>query len=224
VWEIDGSKVWRLGRMVTLPKKRDDQPRSKQQKALEHSRASYDIAGFCPLASRGEYALQGDDKGQAEKRHHVVVRLTAAGDRRTERAHRHVFPGYGRRIYVSEPFLSAGPDVVRRTGIGGGEVGCGLSGVAMGGYFRLQQCDCLLAADLAQVAQAQARALAGLHGRGALEVGQREVALAVAAVYGTEKGKQRRVLANRQELAIAQGPALGGKVSREDSDFSYEWI
>jgi hypothetical protein len=32
----------------------------------------------------------------------------------------------------------------------------------MGGHFRLQQCDCLFTADLAQIAQAQARPLAGL--------------------------------------------------------------
>ena len=67
--------------------------RGKQQKALEHSRAFYDIAGFRPLASRREYSLQGDDKGQAEKRHHVVVRLIAAGDRGGERAHGHGIGG-----------------------------------------------------------------------------------------------------------------------------------
>jgi hypothetical protein len=58
----------------------------------------------------------------------------------------------------------------------------------------------------------------------ALEVGQREVRLAVAAVRGAEEGEQGGVLRQRQELPVAPGPALGGEVEGEDADFRDERI
>ena len=60
--------------------------------------------------------------------------------------------------------------------------------------FRLQQGYGLFATDLAQIAQRKAGALPLLHGRRALQVGQSEVAFAVAAVCGTEQGEERGVL------------------------------
>src|SRR5690348_957736 len=85
------------------------------------------------------HPLQRDDECQGKEWRHIVMRQLTASYGGAQRVHLHVLPGHRRRIYVSEPFLSAGPDVVRRPGIGAGEVGCGLSSVAMGGHFRLQQ-------------------------------------------------------------------------------------
>ena len=52
------------------------------------------------------------------------------------------------------------------------------------------------------------------------EVGQREVGLAVAAVRGAEQREQRLVLVDRQELAVAERPALGREVEADDLDFA----
>src|SRR5262244_3888567 len=82
----------------------------------------------------------------------------------------------------------------------------------------------LFASGFAQITQTQARALACLHGRVTLEVRQSEVARAVATVGGAQQGKQRRVLADRQELTIAEGPTFGSKSSCKNSDFGNKWI
>ena len=79
-------------------------------------------------------------------------------------------------------------------------------------------------AGLAQVVEREAGTLAGLHRRPALEVGQGEVALAVAAVGGAQQREQRGVLRDRQQLAVAPGPAPRREVERENSDFSDKWI
>jgi hypothetical protein len=176
------------------------------------------------LASRREHSLQCNDECEAQEGHHVVVGQITAGDGGAKRAHLHVLPGHGRRVYVSEPFLPAGPDVVRRTGVGVGEVGCGLSSVAMGGHFRLQQRDRLLAAGFTQVAQAQARTLSRLHGSATLEIRKGEVALAIAAVGGAQQREEGGILADGHELAIALRPARGSKIPGKNSDFGYKWI
>jgi hypothetical protein len=82
----------------------------------------------------------------------------------------------------------------------------------------------LAAARLAEIVQGQTRPLAGMHRRTALQVRQREVALAIAAVGGAQQREERRVLRDRQQLAIALGPALGREVEREDADFRNERI
>src|SRR5690348_8804984 len=91
-------------------------------------------------------------------------------------------------------------------------------------HFRLKQCYGLFAAQFAEIAQAQSWALSGLHGRGALKIWQSKSALAVATIGGAQKSEERRVLADRHQLAIAKGPACGSKVERKDSYFSYELI
>jgi len=92
------------------------------------------------------------------------------------------------------------------------------------GHFRLKQGHVLFAALLTQEARAQAGALALLHGCGALEVWQGKVALAIAAVSCAQKREQSCVLADGQELAIAQRPADGSKVKRENPDLSYKLV
>src|ERR1700681_4532951 len=91
-------------------------------------------------------------------------------------------------------------------------------------HFGRQQRYVLLPTGFAQIAQAQARALALLQRRGALEIGEGKVGLPVAAIRGAEEREQGRVLADGQELSITGGPANGSKVPGKNPDFSYELI
>src|ERR1044072_3252015 len=70
----------------------------------------------------------------------------------------------------------------------------------------------------------QARALAGMHRRAALQIWQREVGLAIAAVVGPEEREEGRVLHYRHELAIAPGPAFRREVEWKNPDFSDERV
>jgi hypothetical protein len=96
--------------------------------------------------------------------------------------------------------------------------------VIVRGHFRLEESYALLSALLAQVTQTQAGALALLHRRVVLHVWQAEGALAIATVGCTQKREQGRVLADGQELTIAERPALGSKVKRENPDLSYKLV
>src|SRR5262245_29512998 len=91
-------------------------------------------------------------------------------------------------------------------------------------YLRLEQRDCLAAACLAEVMKRQAGPLTGMHRRVTLHVGQREVRFAVAAVGVAEQGEKRRVLRERENLAVAEGPALGREVEGEDANLSDKWV
>jgi prolyl-tRNA editing enzyme YbaK/EbsC (Cys-tRNA(Pro) deacylase) len=66
--------------------------------------------------------------------------------------------------------------------------------------------------------------LARMHRRSALEIGKREVALAVTAVRRAEEREEGRVLGERHELPVAPRPALRREVEREDPDLSDEWV
>src|SRR5262245_46422495 len=96
--------------------------------------------------------------------------------------------------------------------------------MAMGRHFGLQKSHGLLATGFAKVARAQTGALAGLHGRAALKIGQSKVAFAISAIGGPQKREQSCVLAEWHELAVAQGPTFGSKISCKDSDFGKKWI
>src|SRR5258708_34220129 len=63
-----------------------------------------------------------------------------------------------------------------------------------------------------------------MHGGAALEVGQREIGGAVAAVIRTDQREKSGVLRNGQELPVAKRPAPGREISREHSDFRNIWI
>ena len=57
-----------------------------------------------------------------------------------------------------------------------------------------------------------------------VQIGKRKGSLAVAPVSSAQEGKQSGVLRDRQDLAIAECPVPGGKIPRENSDLTKEWI
>lgn len=174
------------------------------------------------LGSGRENSLQRDDERETQVRHHVVVRQAAAGDRRGQWVYLGVIGRHRRRIDVAETFGAGCPRVAGGIGLAG--TGRCHRRVAVRRHFGLQQGHVLLAANFAQVTQAEARSLALLHGSATLEVGQGKRALAVTAIGGTKQGEEGRILADRQQLAITCGPARRRKISRKDSDLSYKLI
>src|SRR6185369_5816126 len=54
--------------------------------------------------------------------------------------------------------------------------------------------------------------------------GEREGALAVAAVGGAEEREQRGILGDRHDLPVAERPPRGREVEREDADLRYELV
>src|SRR5688500_220065 len=63
-----------------------------------------------------------------------------------------------------------------------------------------------------------------MHRRSALQIGQREIAFAVAAVGRAEQRKKRGVLRQRQQLTVAPSPASRRKIKREYSNFCNKWV
>ena len=63
-----------------------------------------------------------------------------------------------------------------------------------------------------------------MHRRSALQIGQREIAFAVAAVGRAEQRKKRGVLRQRQQLTVAPSPAFRRKIKRENSNFCNKWV
>ena len=70
--------------------------------------------------------------------------------------------------------------------------------------------------------KARSRALADRNA--ALEIGNAEGAVPVAAVSRSQKGKERLILVDTQHLPVAQCPAARCKVAAEHSDFTDKWI
>jgi hypothetical protein len=66
---------------------------------------------------------------------------------------------------------------------------------------------------------AQGEAAPDVIRRLALQVGQREIRLAVASIGRAQQGEKSLVLIDWQELAVASGPALRGEIEAKDSDF-----
>src|SRR4051794_30446360 len=91
-------------------------------------------------------------------------------------------------------------------------------------HLALNQCHTFYATLFSQVAQGKPLALARLHRGAALQVGECERALAIAAIGGAEQREQRRVLRDRHELTVAEGPASRRKVEWEDTNFGDELI
>src|SRR5260370_30873383 len=96
--------------------------------------------------------------------------------------------------------------------------------MGMGWNLALQQRHCVRATNLAEIVERESRALSGVHRRTSLHVRQREVALAVAAIGGAEQRKQRRVLRDRHKLPVAERPAFGREVERENADLRHKRI
>src|SRR4029434_10430751 len=57
-------------------------------------------------------------------------------------------------------------------------------------------------------------------GRPSLEVGRSEGGLPVPAVGGPEDREQGLILRDRENLAVTEGPSLGGEIKRKDPDFA----
>src|SRR4051794_20638605 len=57
----------------------------------------------------------------------------------------------------------------------------------------------------------------------AAQVRQRERRLAVTAIHRAEQREQRLVLVDRQKLAVAERPALGREIPRNNFDFTQIW-
>src|SRR5580700_3069907 len=95
--------------------------------------------------------------------------------------------------------------------------------MAMGRQLLRRQGDGRLAAAFAERKVAASGRLSGAD-RDALQLRQRECGNAVAAVSGAEDRKQRGVLADRHELALAERPAARRKGKSEDRDLPDIWL
>jgi hypothetical protein len=85
-------------------------------------------------------------------------------------------------------------------------------------HLSLEQRDPLRPRRLADEPVRRSAALALVHRGGALEVRQREVALAVAAVVRPQKREQGGVLRDRHKLPVALRPTRGREIEAEDTD------
>src|ERR1700722_20735330 len=95
--------------------------------------------------------------------------------------------------------------------------------MAVGRQLSWRQGDGRLAAAFAEQIVAASGRLSGAD-RDALQPRQREGGDAVAAVSGAEDRKQRGVLADRHELALAERPAARRKGKSENRDLPDIWL
>ena len=164
----------------------------------------------------GEDALQGDAEAQRQERLHVEMRLAAAdvGD---------ASPAFMRdqvRAAAIERSADAARAALPSPAFGVAGVGrCALRDVRVRRQLGDRQRVRLLAAALAERVAA-----ADVDRRAAAQVGQREVDPAVAAEGRAEQREQRLVLVDRQQLPVAQRPALGREDEGHDPDFGQEWF
>src|SRR5438309_1686185 len=114
---------------------------------------------------------------------------------------------------VKEVWVSIAENVSGRSICGSGTIG-GIRDMNMLRHFRNSHRMRLLAAFLAQD-----KALTEMNRHLATEVRQREIDAPVAAIGSAEQGEQRLVLVDRQQLAVAKCPPLGGEVERHDPEF-----
>src|SRR5436305_648651 len=96
--------------------------------------------------------------------------------------------------------------------------------MGVGWDLRLKERYGVTASCLTEIVEGEAWALARMHGSSSLQVRKREVRLAVPTVGRPEQRKERCVLAQGQELAIAPRPSLWGEVEREDTNLCDERI
>src|SRR5205823_11735665 len=95
------------------------------------------------------------------------------------------------------------------------------------GHFGGEKRDRILAARLSEVVCAQAESgliAADVDRDRALQIRQREGALAVAAVCRAEQREESGVLRDRQDLPVAPGPASRREVEGEDADLCDKWV
>src|SRR6185503_14138757 len=94
--------------------------------------------------------------------------------------------------------------------------------MTMGGYLLGRQRDRLDAAGLADQERAAA-ARSHVERHSAAQIGQRERALAVAAIGRADQGEQGLILGNRQQRPVAEAPAVRIEIAPEHADFADEW-
>src|SRR3954454_375790 len=94
----------------------------------------------------------------------------------------------------------------------------------MRGDLALEERHGVAAALLAEVVEREAGPLPGMHRSATLKVRKRERRLSVPSVRRAEEREERRVLAERQQLDVAERPALRREVEREDPDLGDERV
>ena len=88
----------------------------------------------------------------------------------------------------------------------------------------LQQRHVFLTAPLAHIARGQAGTIPLTHGNAPLQVRQGEIRCPVAAKLGAKQREQGGVLRDRQDLPVAKGPPIGGKVSAKYPDLTQKLV
>src|SRR3954467_151180 len=163
---------------------------------------------------RRENPLQRDAKIEHQIRHHVVMRLAAAGGRDTRRVHS------GQVCHSAETVRDRfGKDHggvriwTRADSVGDVE------GMVVVGQFAERDGVRRLAPFFAV-----AEAASEMNRHVAAQVRQRESRLAVAAKGRSEKREERLVLVDGQELPVALRPAFRGEVETHDADFGEKWF
>ena len=164
-----------------------------------------------PVSPGREDALQRDAEVEGQRGLHVVVREAAAG---------HRGGGHGQLAVlgrlVDAAALAHAQEAFGETALASaGSSRRRAHRVAVRRDLGLQQRDGLGAAGLAEVVQREPRPWPGASGALPCRSGSANVLLAVAAVGRAEQREQRGVLRDRQQLAVAQRPALGREVERK---------
>ena len=160
----------------------------------------------------GEDALERDDKIEREVRRHILVRLVAAHSGDRTRAEVSVgLSGQSIRIRAAgRPNMVGGQAL-----IGGGRAAH--RKMAVDGKFGNAEGMTRLPAKLAQGETA-----AKMHRNAPLEIREAKGDPAIAAVIGSEEGKERLVLINGQQLPITKCPSFRGEIKRDNADFRQE--
>src|ERR1700733_66252 len=178
------------------------------------------------LRPRRVYALEGDAVVEGEIRHEVVVRLAPARHAHHRRVHHDELRGRGVRVDQLRRGID-GDCPARRDRTRVVDVGITLHRVAVCRHLGREQRDEVLASGLSDgelAERAVARVLRRVHGAAALQVGQGERRLAVAAVERSDEREHCGVLGDGHELTVAERPPFGGEVERKDTDLADEWI
>src|SRR5450755_1081650 len=164
---------------------------------------------------RWENSRQCDDEVEHEKRLLVLVRLTSASARdRTGVERLHIrSPRLGSKYVLAAPWL-LGQNVPSRRH-DRGLVGRSLRHMGVRRHFGEQQRVVFLAAALAQD-----HIPTDVRRSPTLQIGQREGLYPVAAVSSAQKGEQRLVLVDREQLSVAIRPALGSEAEGHDADLA----
>ncbi len=171
--------------------------------------------GWVPLVSSREDALQRNDEIQGQERLTIFVRLAVAIVRDGSRVQclagggaghvkSYIIRRRGQDVFESAVGVRTRVVVLQRMGVGRHAL------LGDGGRF--------CPAELSQ-----SESLTEVDGDARLKIGQGEVDPAVAPVGRAQDRKQRLILIDWQQLAVAESPALRREIERADLDFTYKW-